>query len=1233
MGGKSSSSTQQQTIPPDVLARYNSVNATAAQVAQTPFQTYGGQFVAPVNGTQRAGISGVAGSATEAQPFFAQAESGLGAAQNAVNPINAGAAGLTAMSAGPVNAQQIGDNQIAQFENPYLQQVLGSTEQLINQQNEQQASGQTGNAIQSGAFGGDRAGIAQANLAQQQDIAAGNVYSGIESNAFNTALGAAQQQQGVNLSAAQANRAALAAAGSQLATIGNTAYTEGANTASETANLGAGAQTAAQTGYQNELAAGTVEQQTRQAQDTALYNQFLQQQSYPFQTTQFLANIAEGTGALSGSTTTNTQPGGFFSDERLKEDVQEVGRLFDGQKIVRFRYKGDPRMRIGLIAQDVAKHHRDAVGTHESGYHTVDYGKATDSAADRGHFARGGLAPTQHRGGIIDISDLKPHMADGGITPVAGVGAGDINSVLNAQQAMYTKTPGSAMRSVPSTPAQHYTLPAPAAPPPAPASGLSNAQGLAKLGKDASSIYKGVAGTPAKKHAAPSAGDSDAPADAHVASEGLTNAMFDPSEGLGGPTDADISSGLAAAPAAVAAAPAAAPPNADGGRVGLAAGGTPYSDPDGALDIPEVSSNYQLQKPAPMPQAQSGLSQLEGLAGTAASIACMFAAGGSVRPGLAGGGDADDAIPFSDVSEANTNLATYAPDDDLFGHSPRGKTVAALPTNPAGQIGTKPLPPARIDPTIARASKPVPGLQPVPAAPTAPDTSAPPPGLATPDLGAQLDTQNTTPGVPAAAGLAPPAVPATSAPPAASAAPAASGAPTRGAAPPAASAGAPDAAPDSSSGLGGLGTSIKGKLGEIWDGMKHADSDTLQRVMPLLSGLAAMGTAPTRHLGVALAAGIGAGADSYMQTRQQNLEAAQIAAKTQSQNAGTNLTNIEAARRAGLLANEAFFTMDNGQPGVWLANGSSMTLQQWLAMDKPPATRGSSVALGAANNPALAVAKVGQSHGYGTPNATPSPGFAHLTDDEVSYLNGRSMAPVNFTEAGRATATKRTAEIESDLAARAADARAMGTQLTNFASTVSQSPDSGLSQGILQPWKITAARAWNDFIGSVGHSELAVDPQSMDNALIQNKLATGLQFAATQSSGQHAYEALRTASEANPSGQISRSAAAEMVANLMVEKQRAIDESGYESEARSRVSKNPNGYDASDARALFRARYSDQSYQKERDALVHMILARPNGGSDGSVLQQMLSGDKRYNPRDLEAAYDAPGLTRYFYNR
>ena len=75
MGGssKNQQTTQQVQIPPEVLARYNSVNATAQQTAQTPFQTYSSSpdaFVAPVNAQQQSGIAATNAAAGQAQPYF-----------------------------------------------------------------------------------------------------------------------------------------------------------------------------------------------------------------------------------------------------------------------------------------------------------------------------------------------------------------------------------------------------------------------------------------------------------------------------------------------------------------------------------------------------------------------------------------------------------------------------------------------------------------------------------------------------------------------------------------------------------------------------------------------------------------------------------------------------------------------------------------------------------------------------------------------------------------------------------------------------------------------------------------------------------------------------------------------------------------------------------------------------------------------------------------------------------
>jgi hypothetical protein len=80
----------------------------------------------------------------------------------------------------------------------------------------------------------------------------------------------------------------------------------------------------------------------------------------------------------------------IFSDKRMKENIKEIGKLFDGQIVHSFNYKGDPRTQIGLIAQEVEDHKPHAVGL-AGGMKTVDYRKATSGAARRGHFAEGGM--------------------------------------------------------------------------------------------------------------------------------------------------------------------------------------------------------------------------------------------------------------------------------------------------------------------------------------------------------------------------------------------------------------------------------------------------------------------------------------------------------------------------------------------------------------------------------------------------------------------------------------------------------------------------------------------------------------------------------------------------------------------------------------------------------------------------------------------------------------------------
>ena len=349
-GGSTTTTNNVTQIPPEVLARYNAVNARAETVAQQPYQAYSqdpNAFVAPLSQTQQAGIQNTNTMAGAAQPYYGAAT------------------GLAAQSTGSVNPSALN---VGQYMNPFTQGVVNATQAALNQQQGQQLAQQQAEAIRGGAFGGDRANLQRAQLMGQQGLAQAQAIAPLYQQNYNQALAAAQQQQGVGLGAEQANRQNLQ------------------NAATLFGSIGTNAQQAGLAGAQAQLAAGQTQQQTQQAGLQALYNQFQQQQGFPYQQAQFLANIAEGTGALSGNatsgTSTTTGGGGFFSDERLKENIQRVGETDDGQPIYRYNYKGDKNTQIGLLAQDVEKHHPEAVGL-AGGYKTVNYKKATEDAVHK----------------------------------------------------------------------------------------------------------------------------------------------------------------------------------------------------------------------------------------------------------------------------------------------------------------------------------------------------------------------------------------------------------------------------------------------------------------------------------------------------------------------------------------------------------------------------------------------------------------------------------------------------------------------------------------------------------------------------------------------------------------------------------------------------------------------------------------------------------------------------------
>jgi len=379
---------QTTVASPQAQAMYGQAFGTAQAAAARPFTPYSSDpnaFVAPINQQQQMAIGNINQVAQTGSPYF-QAGAGL-----------TGAAGTTF-------APQI----VGNYMNPYTQAVAAPTLDLLRQQQGRELSQQQAQAIKSGAFGGDRAGIERAVLQGQQNLAYGKTAGDIFSAGYAPAM-----------QSAQADLQRQLQAGGQFG------------------QLGQGASQAALAGTQAQLGAGTLQQQTQQAGLQALYNQFLQQQAYPFQTAQFLANVAGGLGPLYGGQTFNAQAQPFFSDPRLKDGVREradggglgyegpepIGQTYDGQDIWRYSKFGQPE--IGLMAPQVAERRPDAVGEY-GGYQTVDLPAATDDAAALGRARMGGAvnAPGDYaRGGY----------AGGG----AALTTGDIASILAAHEAMY----------------------------------------------------------------------------------------------------------------------------------------------------------------------------------------------------------------------------------------------------------------------------------------------------------------------------------------------------------------------------------------------------------------------------------------------------------------------------------------------------------------------------------------------------------------------------------------------------------------------------------------------------------------------------------------------------------------------------------------------------------------------------------------------------------------------------
>lgn len=266
---------------------------------------------------------------------------------------------LTNMGAAPISAENI-----SQYQNPYSQAVMQTTLDELERRQQISDQGLSDQAVKSGAYGGARFGVQQAESQRNLRDVQAKAAADIQAKSYQQAL-----------AAAQADKQRQGAAGQQYGNI-----------AGQEMQLGGA-------GLSGLYQAGGLGQTQAQAGRDIAYEDFQRQQQFPYAQTQYAAGILGG--MPQPMTTYQQQPtagtgqrllglgiagigaagqaGGFsnlFSDVRLKDNVELVGKSPSDINIYSFNYKGSKDKYEGVLAQEVLW-----ASTEHDGYLMVDYSK------------------------------------------------------------------------------------------------------------------------------------------------------------------------------------------------------------------------------------------------------------------------------------------------------------------------------------------------------------------------------------------------------------------------------------------------------------------------------------------------------------------------------------------------------------------------------------------------------------------------------------------------------------------------------------------------------------------------------------------------------------------------------------------------------------------------------------------------------------------------------------------
>jgi len=264
-GGETSTVTQQNTLDPFIKEALTRNIQAATQVSQLPYQPYSGPRVA--------------GFRPAEQQAFDVAQQ---AATGRVGSAQLGAATEAAQRAAAYSPEQFQQN-VQGFMNPYQQNVVDATMARLSQARAERDAATKAQLASARAFGNERRGVYEAQLAGEQDLNTAQTLANLYSQGYGQAAQMAMGLPGQQLAGASA-----------LAGFGNQALSQ-------------------EQAYANMLA-GVGQQQRGMAQQNldVAYQDFLAQRGYPVEQLKIFQSGLSGLPAVTSSTQTSTAPGQGF---------------------------------------------------------------------------------------------------------------------------------------------------------------------------------------------------------------------------------------------------------------------------------------------------------------------------------------------------------------------------------------------------------------------------------------------------------------------------------------------------------------------------------------------------------------------------------------------------------------------------------------------------------------------------------------------------------------------------------------------------------------------------------------------------------------------------------------------------------------------------------------------------------------------------------------------------------